>query len=68
MMTALILWYYNLLYEFILEIDASNNIIAGILSQLYPDGKWHLVAYFSKTIAPAKCNYKIHNKEILTII
>jgi hypothetical protein len=51
-----------------LEIDASNGVIAGILSQLYLNSEWHLVAYFSKTIAPAKCNYKIYNKEILTII
>jgi hypothetical protein len=51
-----------------LETDASNGIIASILSQLYLDGEWHLVAYFSKTIAPAKCNYKIYNKEIFAII
>ena len=51
-----------------LEIDASNSVIAGILSQLHLDGEWHLVAYFSKTIAPTKCNYKIYNKEMLAII
>ena len=67
-MTALILWYYNLLYEFILEIDASNSVIASILLQLHLDGEWHLVAYFSKTIALTKYNYKIYNKEMLAII
>ena len=51
-----------------LEIDASNGVIAGILLQLYLDGEWHPVAYFSKTIAPTKCNYEIYNKEMLTII
>jgi hypothetical protein len=68
MMIALILWHYNLLYKSILETDAFNDIIAGILLQLYLDGEWHLVAYFSKTIAPAKYNYKIYNKEMLAII
>jgi hypothetical protein len=67
-MTALILWHYNLLYESILETDAFNGVIAGILSSLHLDSEWHLVAYFSKTIALAKCNYEIHNKEMLAII
>jgi hypothetical protein len=26
------------------------------------------VAYFSKTMAPAECNYEIHDKEMLAII
>jgi hypothetical protein len=68
MTTALILRHYNLLYEFILEINASNSVIVSILSQLYLNGEWHLVAYFSKTIALIKCNYKIYNKEMLAII
>ena len=28
----------------------------------------HLVAYFSRKMAPAKCDYKIYNKELLAII
>jgi ABC-type phosphate/phosphonate transport system ATPase subunit len=28
----------------------------------------HLVAYFSKTMALAECNYEIHDKEMLAII
>ena len=51
-----------------LEIDAFNSVIANILSQLHLDDEWHSVAYFSKTIAPTKCNYEIYNKEMLTII
>jgi hypothetical protein len=68
MTIALILWHYNPLYKSILEIDTSNSVITGILSQLHPDSEWHLVAYFSKTIAPAKYNYEIYNKEMLAII
>jgi transposase InsO family protein len=37
-------------------------------SQLHPDGEWHPVAFFSKTMAPAECNYEIHDKEMLAII
>jgi hypothetical protein len=51
-----------------LEINAFNSVIVSILLQLYLDGKWHLVVYFSKTMAPIKYNYKIYNKEMLAII
>jgi len=41
----------------------------AILSQLYEeDSQWHPVAFFSKTMAPAECNYAIHDKEMLAII
>ena len=65
---SLILCYYNLDLELILKTDASNRVIAGILSQLYLDGEWYPIAFFLKTIAPAECNYKVYNKEILVII
>ena len=68
MTTAPILWHYNPLYKSILETDASNGVIAGILLQLHLNGEWHLVAYFSKTIAPTECNYEIYDKEMLAII
>jgi len=51
-----------------LETDASNRVIVGVLLQLHLDGKWYPIAFFLKTIALAKCNYKVHNKEILAII
>ena len=51
-----------------LETDASDSVVGGILLQLHPDGKWHPIAFFSKTIALAKYNYKIYNKEMLAII
>ena len=51
-----------------LETDAFNRVVAGILLQLYLDGEWYSVTFFLKTMALAKCNYKVHNKEILAII
>ena len=32
------------------------------------DGLLQLVAYFSRRMAPAKCHYKIYDKELFTII
>ena len=51
-----------------IETDASDGVIAGILSQQHLDGEYYPVAYFSKTMAPAECNYEIHDKEILAIV
>ena len=52
-----------------LELDASDGVVAGIFSQLdETDGQWHPIAYFSKTMAPAEYNYEIHDKEILVIV
>jgi hypothetical protein len=52
-----------------LELDASDGVVAGVFSQFDPtDGHWHPIAYFSKIMAPAECNYEIHDKEMLAII
>lgn len=53
-----------------LETDASDGVVAAILSQLRTTSGqdvWHPVAYFSKTMLPAECNYPIHDKELLAI-
>jgi len=51
-----------------LETDASNRVIAGILLQLHLDGKEYPIAFFLKIIDLVKYNYEVHNKEILAII
>jgi hypothetical protein len=51
-----------------LETDASNRVVIGILSQLHLDGEWYPVAFFLKIMDLAECNYKVYNKEILAII
>ena len=50
------------------KTDASDRVVAGILSQQHSDTEWYSVVYFSKTMALTECNYKIHNKEMLVII
>ena len=51
-----------------LERDASKYVCSGILSQQCEDGKWRPVAYRSKTMEDAECNFDIHDKELLEII
>ena len=63
-----VLRHYDPELETMLETDASDGVVAGILSQLHPDGEWHPVIFFSKIIASAEYNYEVHDKEILVII
>ena len=51
-----------------LETDALDEVVAGVLSQKGPDQLWHPIAYYSKTMASAECNYEIHDKELLAIV
>ena len=51
-----------------METDASDGVIAGVLSQQQLDGEWHPVAYYSKTMIEAELNYPIHDKEMLAIV
>ena len=51
-----------------IETDASDRVIAGVFLQLHLDSVWYPVAYFFKSMAPAECNYKIHDKEMLAIV
>jgi transposase InsO family protein len=50
------------------ECDASDFVTAGVLSQRDDDGVLHPVAFFSRKMAPAECNYEIYDKELLAII
>jgi hypothetical protein len=51
-----------------LETDASDGVISAALSQLNDQGNWHPVAFYSKMINSAKCNYSIYNKKLLAIV
>jgi hypothetical protein len=50
------------------EIDASDYVSTGVLSQYDNDGILHPVAFFSKMHSPAKCNYEIYDKELMAIV
>jgi hypothetical protein len=54
---------------FHIEADSSDFATGAILSQLSTeDGKWHPVAYYSKSLSETERNYKIRDKEMLAII
>jgi transposase InsO family protein len=51
-----------------METDASDGVVAGVLSQLQDDGLWRPIAFFSKTMSSPQMNYDIHDKEMLAVI
>ena len=52
----------------VIEADLSNYAIRGILSQYNKNGVLYPIVYFLKQLNPAKYNYEMYNKELLTII
>lgn len=52
----------------ILETDASDYVTAAVLSQYDDSGILRPVAFMSKKMLPAECNYEIFDKELLAII
>jgi hypothetical protein len=52
----------------VMECDASDYAIAGILSQYDNNGDIHPLAFFSRTMQSAELNYDIYDKELLAIV
>eukprot|EP00794_Sanderia_malayensis_P000983 gene983-297_t len=52
----------------IIEVDASNLAVGGVLSQEQPDGAIHPVAYFSATLSKSQQNWSAHSKEASKIM
>ena len=53
--------------RFKIEADSSDFAIGGTLCQLQ-EGRWKPIAFLSKSLSPAECNYKIYDKELLAIM
>ncbi len=54
---------------FRIKSDSSNFASGGVLQQLSEDdGKWHPVAFLSKSLTPVERNYDVHDKELLAIV
>ena len=66
--TAPVLRHYDPSRTAYVEADSSDKVIGGLLSQKDDDGHLHPVAFFSKNLDPAQCNYDIYDKELLAII
>ena len=59
--------HYDLKLETWVETNASDFVVAGVLSQMHGE-VLKPVAYFSKKMTPAECNYMIYDKELLAIV
>ena len=66
--TAPALAHYDSKLETWVKTDASDFVVAGVLSQMHGDRVFKPVAYFSKKMTPAECNYMIYDKELLAIV
>ena len=54
--------------QFLLETDASGIGLGAVLSQKQSDGKYHPVAYASRSLQPNEKNYPISELETLAIV
>ena len=68
MMTALVLKHFDSIREAILKTNFSNYVNDEVLSQYDDEDILHSVIFYSKNMISAECNYKIYDKELLTII
>ena len=67
--TALVLVSLQKLDPFRIEADSSDFATGAVLSQQSTtDGKWHPIAFYSKSLSSMERNYEIHDKEMLAII
>ena len=60
--------HFNPLYPTRTETDASDGIIAGVLSQQHPDEKWYPVGFYSHLLVGHEVNWEIHDKELFAIV
>jgi len=63
-----ILRHYDSNRPALVETDASDFAIAGILSQKFEDSKLHPVSLICRKLTPAELNYDVHDKEMLAIV
>ncbi len=65
---ALVLRHYDRSKPEVLEINSSDCVNEGVLSQENDDRILHPIAFYSKNLLPAECNYDIYDKELLAIV
>ena len=51
----------------VVKMDASDYVLAAILSIYTPDGEIHPIAFHSHSFNPTELNYDTHDKELLAI-
>ena len=68
MTEASVLKHFNQNCELYLKTDSSDYVNSDVLLQKDDDGVFHSVAFYSKNLLLAECNYEIYDKELLVII
>ena len=63
-----VLQHFDSKQQTILKINIFNYVKDDILSQYNDENVLHLVAFYSKSIILAECNYHIYDKKLLVII
>ena len=53
---------------FIVEVDASNHAVCGVLAQVFDDSKLHPVAYYSTAIQASQKQWSATTKEAFDLI
>lgn len=51
-----------------LETDASDGVIAGVLSQEHENSVWRPLGFYSHVLVGAETNWEIHDKEMFAIV
>jgi hypothetical protein len=59
---------FDLDLDTVLECNSSRYAVRGVLSQYSQDGVLRPCAFFLKKNNAHKCNYEIHDKELLAVI
>ncbi len=63
-----VLRHFNSKWQTILKIDASDYVKDEILFQYNDENVLHSIAFYSKSMILAECNYHIYDKKLLIII
>ncbi len=67
MIETFILRHFDQTHETILEINSFNYVNDEVLFQYNDKEVLHLIVFYSKNMSFAECNYKIYDKELLTV-
>lgn len=65
--TAPILLHFDPRKQIVVETDASDHVVAGVMSQYDDAGALRQVAYFSTKMSPAECKYETYDKGLLAM-
>jgi len=63
-----ILRHFDQTRETILKTDSFNYVNDEVLSQYDDEEVLHSIAFYSKNMSSAECNYEIYDKKLLIII